>query len=117
MLFIGYLQADAQILSLPKQLPCNEGDGMQPETGMQWQSSSKLQRKGKTIPESKPIKPLNNQTSTEGGELDVMSSLDIMEMCINEKTSKFTPIPQSVFFAPILDRCIFGITLLNAATT
>lgn len=77
-------------------------------------NSSDGSRKGKTLPEYKPGF-LRRDVGDESGNLEELSDLDILDLCINEKTDRYIPVQESAYFAPMLDRCVFGMTLLNVA--
>ncbi|CAL8106686.1 unnamed protein product [Orchesella dallaii] len=99
-------------LSLPEPKSFNEGAN--PEVRMGWHSSEDPKRppKGKTVPAYTIGAPTPKVDKVED---EGLSDFDIIEMCIKAKIAKYRVSEDSVFFTPVLDRCVFGMTLLNVA--
>ncbi|ODN06005.1 hypothetical protein Ocin01_00668 [Orchesella cincta] len=96
-------------LSLPESKSLNQGEN--PEVRMQWHGPEdpKRQRRGKAFPEDTMKGSNVSKTDKE------LSDFDIIEMCIKDTMTKYRILEDSVFFTPVLERCVFGMTLLNAA--
>lgn len=84
---------------------------------MEWRRSddSKKLKAGKMTLDNVPVTPLN--PSAMNGGLERMSGLDMLVNSVNENTAKYIPVPESTFFVPVLESCVFGMSLLNAGIT
>lgn len=85
-----------------------------PEVKLRWVEPDETNKKKRRVKmtsdpgdHTSRIPPLNEHKLDE---------LEKMEVCIKEQEELYCPVENSVFFVPVLDRCIFGMTLLNVTS-